>query len=49
MPGQIDSSARVIWAFEKLGWAWDVKWPTAERIASRRVALVERAPENVAA
>ena len=35
--GQIDISARVIWIFEKLGWVWDVRWPTAERIASRRV------------
>ena len=26
--GQIDISARVIWAFEKFGWVYDVKWPT---------------------
>ncbi|WP_410616521.1 acyl-CoA desaturase [Amycolatopsis sp. lyj-109] len=32
--GQIDISARVIWAFEKLGWAWNVRWPTAKRLAS---------------
>jgi stearoyl-CoA desaturase (Delta-9 desaturase) len=31
--GQIDTSARIIWAFEKLGWADDVKWPRAERFA----------------
>ena len=31
--GQIDSSARVIWIFEKLGWARDVRWPTARRMA----------------
>ncbi|WP_410674242.1 acyl-CoA desaturase [Amycolatopsis sp. cmx-4-68] len=31
--GQIDISARVIWAFEKLGWAWNVRWPTAKRLA----------------
>jgi stearoyl-CoA desaturase (delta-9 desaturase) len=37
--GQIDSSARLIWAFEKLGWAWDVRWPDAERLAGKR-------PEN---
>jgi len=47
--GQIDISARLIWFFEKLGWVWDVKWPTAERIAARRVDAVQRAPENVAA
>jgi stearoyl-CoA desaturase (delta-9 desaturase) len=34
--GQIDSSARLIWIFEKLGWAWDVRWPKAERIAAKR-------------
>ena len=31
--GQIDISARVIWAFEKLGWASNVRWPTARRLA----------------
>ena len=28
--------ARVIWLFEKLGWATDVRWPRAERLAARR-------------
>ena len=32
--GQLDISARVIWMFEKLGWAWQVRWPTAKRLAS---------------
>ncbi|MEU8637252.1 acyl-CoA desaturase [Amycolatopsis sp. NPDC048633] len=32
--GQIDISARVIWLFEKLGWAWNVRWPTAKRLAA---------------
>ncbi|WIX91091.1 acyl-CoA desaturase [Amycolatopsis sp. DG1A-15b] len=32
--GQIDISARVIWAFEKLGWAWNVRWPTPKRLAA---------------
>ncbi|MET8998191.1 acyl-CoA desaturase [Amycolatopsis sp. NPDC004169] len=32
--GQLDVSARVIWVFEKLGWAWNVRWPTAKRLAS---------------
>ena len=36
--GQLDSSARLIWVFEKLGWAWDVRWPKAARLAARRVA-----------
>ncbi|RBY94242.1 acyl-CoA desaturase [Blastococcus sp. TBT05-19] len=34
--GQIDISARVIWAFEKLGWAWHVKWPDPVRLAAKR-------------
>ncbi|HET7487180.1 MAG TPA: acyl-CoA desaturase [Acidimicrobiales bacterium] len=32
--GQIDTSAAVIRAFERLGWATKVRWPTAERLAS---------------
>ena len=31
--GQVDMSARVIWLFEKLGWAHDVRWPTTTRLA----------------
>ena len=31
--GQVDISARVIWAFENLGWAHSVRWPTARRLA----------------
>jgi stearoyl-CoA desaturase (delta-9 desaturase) len=34
--GQIDISARVIWGFEKLGWARDVKWPDPVRLAAKR-------------
>ncbi len=36
--GQLDSSARTIWLFEKLGWASDVRWPKPERLAKLRVA-----------
>ena len=36
--GQVDSTARVIWAFEKFGWATDVRWPVAKRIDARRLA-----------
>jgi stearoyl-CoA desaturase (delta-9 desaturase) len=36
LKGQIDSSARIIWAFEKLGWAWDVRWPSPERVEAKR-------------
>jgi stearoyl-CoA desaturase (Delta-9 desaturase) len=34
--GQLDESARVIWLFEKLGWATDVRWPKPERVAKLR-------------
>jgi stearoyl-CoA desaturase (Delta-9 desaturase) len=34
--GQLDSSARTIWAFEKLGWASDVRWPRQERLDVKR-------------
>jgi stearoyl-CoA desaturase (delta-9 desaturase) len=34
--GQVDSSARLIRLFEKLGWARDVRWPKPERLAARR-------------
>ncbi len=35
--GQIDISARTIWLFEKIGAAWDVKWPKPERVAAKLV------------
>ncbi|KZB79532.1 acyl-CoA desaturase [Amycolatopsis regifaucium] len=35
--GQLDVSARVIWLFEKFGWARDVRWPKPERLAAKRV------------
>jgi stearoyl-CoA desaturase (Delta-9 desaturase) len=34
--GQIDTSARLIWIFEKLGWASNVRWPDTKRLAARR-------------
>ena len=34
--GQIDSSARTIWIFEKLGWATNVRWPDQQRLETRR-------------
>ena len=36
--GQIDESARVIWLFEKLGWATEVRWPKPERLEKLKVA-----------
>jgi stearoyl-CoA desaturase (delta-9 desaturase) len=38
LKGQIDISARIIWAFEKLGWASNVRWPKADRLAARRLS-----------
>jgi stearoyl-CoA desaturase (delta-9 desaturase) len=35
--GQIDPSARLIWIFEKLGWARDVRWPVRERLQAKLV------------
>ena len=37
LKGQIDISARVIWMFEKFGWATKVRWPKSERLAAKRV------------
>jgi len=33
--GQVDISARLIALFERFGWAYEVRWPTPERIASK--------------
>ena len=35
---QLDSSARLISWFERLGWATEVRWPTQSRLAGRRLA-----------
>ncbi|MEV4537423.1 acyl-CoA desaturase [Asanoa sp. NPDC049518] len=37
LKGQIDISARTIWLFEKVGAAYDVRWPKPERIAAKLV------------
>src|SRR5450755_3101467 len=42
LKGQVDPSARVIWAFEKLGWASDVRWPDEERLSAKRPATAKR-------
>ena len=34
--GQIDASARVIRWFERLGWAYDVRWPDKTRLEAKR-------------
>ncbi|MFG1947853.1 acyl-CoA desaturase [Nonomuraea sp. NPDC048826] len=38
MKGQIDISAALIRLFEKLGWVHDVRWPSPERLAAKRIA-----------
>ncbi|MER5646226.1 fatty acid desaturase [Streptosporangium sp. NPDC002524] len=38
LKGQIDLSAGVIRWFERAGWAYDVRWPTPERLAAKRIA-----------
>jgi len=35
LKGQLDVSARLIELFEWFGWAYDVRWPTQERIQTR--------------
>ncbi|GIJ77266.1 stearoyl-CoA desaturase (delta-9 desaturase) [Micromonospora phaseoli] len=40
--GQIDISARVIWLFEKVGAAWDVRWPKPERITAKLAKPADR-------
>lgn len=37
LKGQIDLSAGLIRIFEKLGWVHDVRWPTPERLAAKRI------------
>jgi stearoyl-CoA desaturase (delta-9 desaturase) len=37
LKGQVDTSARIIWAMEKAGWVSDVRWPVKERIDSKLV------------
>jgi stearoyl-CoA desaturase (delta-9 desaturase) len=38
LKGQLDTSARIIWIFEKLGWVSDVRWPKPERLEKLRAA-----------
>ena len=34
--GQIDIAARLIWICEKLGWAYDVRWPDEARLSAKK-------------
>ena len=42
LKGQIDQSARVIQWFEKLGWAYNVRWPDEVRMNAKRAAGATR-------
>jgi stearoyl-CoA desaturase (delta-9 desaturase) len=44
--GQIDSSARLIDWFERAGWATNVQWPTAPRLAALTAAPATLAPAS---
>jgi stearoyl-CoA desaturase (delta-9 desaturase) len=35
--GQLDTSARLIWMLERVGWVYDVRWPVQQRIEARLV------------
>ncbi len=37
LKGQIDIAARLIWVAEKLGWAYDVRWPDETRLTGKQV------------
>jgi stearoyl-CoA desaturase (delta-9 desaturase) len=39
LKGQIDISARAIRWAEQLGWAWDVRWPDAQRLSPKLTGL----------
>ncbi|HEY2077801.1 MAG TPA: acyl-CoA desaturase [Streptosporangiaceae bacterium] len=36
LKGQIDIAARTIWLAQKLGWAYDVRWPDASRLTGKQ-------------
>jgi stearoyl-CoA desaturase (delta-9 desaturase) len=36
LPGQLDTSARLIWLLQRAGWVYDVRWPDPQRFEKRR-------------
>ncbi|MBW8794779.1 MAG: fatty acid desaturase [Streptomyces sp.] len=48
LSGQIDPSARLIRIFEKLGWAYDVRWPSPDRLGARLLPGPAGRPESAA-
>jgi len=48
--GQIDTSARLIWVFEKLRWVSHVRWPDRRALSARaREAAAPATPARSAA
>ncbi|HEX3489336.1 MAG TPA: acyl-CoA desaturase [Streptosporangiaceae bacterium] len=37
LKGQIDIAARMIWFCERLGWAYDVRWPDTDRLTAKYI------------
>ena len=42
LKGQIDTAARVIWLFEKLGWVYDVRWPNQQRLTAKQTGSMRQ-------
>jgi stearoyl-CoA desaturase (Delta-9 desaturase) len=42
LKGQIDPAARLIWALEKAGLAYDVRWPDAQRLTTKQTGSAGR-------
>ncbi|ADD40643.1 acyl-CoA desaturase [Stackebrandtia nassauensis] len=42
MRGQIDTSARLIWIFEKFGWVDEVRWPKRQRLEKKMSGKYDR-------
>jgi len=42
LKGQIDIAARGIWLAEKLGWAYDVRWPDEQRLSAKQTGSARK-------
>jgi stearoyl-CoA desaturase (Delta-9 desaturase) len=42
LKGQIDIAARLIWLAEKVGWAYDVRWPQETRLTGKQISGTRR-------
>jgi stearoyl-CoA desaturase (delta-9 desaturase) len=48
LPGQLDTSARLIRWFEQLGWVHSVRWPVPDRLDAKRADAPERTTAQAA-